>query len=151
MIRGVERGAWVACGVVILKGRGMRKATDETMRWVLWVMPVIIFAMGCVADMVLNAAATSPQAARFLPELCGLTVGMLTVLAFAMRRQAYLAAGAIFIFVEMVAVTLSMPLGMHIGVCAAALLTAAACFAVYARGPWMTPDAIYVREREERP
>ena len=128
----------------------MQKATDGAMRWVLWVMPVVIFAMGCVADLVLNAAATSPQAERFLPELCGLTVGILTVLAFAMRRQVYLAAGAVFIFVEMVAVTLAMPPGMHIGVCAASLLTAAACFAVYARGPWLVPNAVYVREREER-
>ena len=129
----------------------MRKATGGVTKWVLWAMPVVVFAMGCVADLVLNAAATSPQAERFLPELCGLAVGMLTVLTFAMRRQAYLAAGLAFTFVEMVAVTLQMPLGMHIGVCAASLLTAAACFAVYVRGPWMMPDAVYVREREERP
>jgi hypothetical protein len=129
----------------------MQRATDAATKWVLWVMPVVIFAMGCVADLVLNAAATSPQAGRFLPELCGLTVGMLTVLTFAMRRQAYLAAGAIFIFVEMVAVTLHMPLGLHIGVCAASLLTAAACFAVYLRGPWTASDPVYVREQEKRP
>jgi hypothetical protein len=135
----------------MVKGRGMQKATDAATKWVLWVMPVVIFAMGCVADLVLNAAATSSQAERFLPEVCGLTVGMLTVLTFAMRRQAYLVAGAIFVFVEMVAVTLHMPLGPHIGICAASLLTAAACFAVYLRGPWTTADAVYVRERENRP
>ena len=129
----------------------MRKPTDATMNWAMRVMPVVIFAMGCVADLVLNAAATSPQAERFLPEICGLTVGVLTVLAFAMWRQAYLAAGIAFSFVEMVAVTLQMPLGMHVGVCVASLVTAAACFAIYARGPWTTADAVYVREQEERP
>jgi hypothetical protein len=129
----------------------MRKATDGATKWVLWAMPVVIFAMGCVADLVINAAATSPQAERFLPELCGLTVGVLTVLTFAMRRQAYLAAGAVFIFVEMVAVTLHMPPVMRAGVCAASLLTAVACLAVYLRGPWATSDAVYVREREKRP
>jgi hypothetical protein len=129
----------------------MRKATDAATKWILWVMPVVIFAMGCVADLVLNAAVTSPQAGRFLPEVCGLTVGMLTVLTFAMRRQAYLAAAAIFVFVEMVAVTLHMPLSPHIGVCAASLLTAAACLVIYLRGPWTASNAIYVREQEKRP
>ncbi|MHB8646800.1 MAG: hypothetical protein ACYDAR_13500 [Thermomicrobiales bacterium] len=129
----------------------MRKTTDGATKWVLWVMPVVIFAMGSVADLVLNAAVRSPQAGRFLPELCGLTVGMLTVLAFAMRREAYLAAAAVFIVVEMAAVTLSMPVGLRIGVCAASLLTAAACLAVYARGPWATSDAFPVREQSDRP
>lgn len=129
----------------------MRRVTGGVTKWILWVMPVVVLAMGSVADLVLNAAATSPQAERFLPELFGLTVGMLTVLTFAMRRQAYLVAGVLFVFVEMVAVTLQMPLGMYIGVCAASLLTAAACFAVYARGPWMVADPVYTREREKRP
>ncbi len=124
----------------------MRKATDGATIWVLRAMPVIIFAMGCVADLVLNAAAKSPQAERFLPEVCGLTVGVLTVLAFAMRRQAYLAAGAVFIFVEMVAVALDLSLIMRVGVCAASLVTAAACLAIYVRGPWTTTGTAYVRE-----
>ncbi len=129
----------------------MRKATGGATRWVLWAMPVVVFAMGAVADLVLNAAITSPQAERFLPEVFGLTIGMLTVLTFAMRRQAYLVAGVLFIFVEMVAVTLQMPPGMYIGVCAASLLTATACFAVYTRGPWVVADPVYAREREKRP
>jgi len=128
----------------------MRKATDAT-TWVLWVMPVVIFAMGCIADLVLNAAVHNPQAERFLPEVCGLTVGVLTVLTFAMRRQAYLAAGVVFIVVEMLAVTLPIPFGLRVGVCAASLLTAAASLAVYMRGPWATPEAVYVEERGKRP
>ena len=127
----------------------MRKASDGAMIWVLRVMPVVIFAMGCVADLVLNAAARSAQAERFLPEVCGLTVGVLTVLAFAMRRQAYLAAGAVFIFVEMVAVALNMPLGMHIGVCAASFVTAVVCLAIYAYGPWTVSGTVFVREQSE--
>lgn len=129
----------------------MRKGTDAPTRWILRVMPVIVFIMGCVADAVLNAAVHDPQTRRFLPEICGLTVGVLTVLTFAMRRQAYLAAGAIFVFVEMVAVTIEMPFGVRMGLCAASLVTAAACFAVYTRGPWATPSPVYVREQGERP
>lgn len=129
----------------------MRRGTDAPTRWILRLMPAIVFVMGCVADAVVNGAIHDPQAQRFLPELCGMTVGMLTVLTFAMRRQAYLAAGAIFVFVEMIAVTMEMSMDLRVGLCAASLVTAAACFVVYLRGPWATPDAIYVRERSERP
>lgn len=121
------------------------------MAWILWVMPFIILVMGCFADAVLNAAVTDPQARRFLPEVCGLTVGMLTVLTFAMRRGAYLAAGVVFIVVEMAAVALPMPFSIRAGTCAASLAMAAACFAIYARGPWTPPRPAYARERETRP
>jgi hypothetical protein len=129
----------------------MRKGTDAPTRWILRLMPVIVFVMGCVADAVVNGAANDPRAQRFLPELCGMTVGMLTVLTFAMRRQAYLAAGAIFVFVEMIAVTLEMSMNLRVGLCAASLVTAAACFAIYLRGPWATPETVSVREHSERP
>jgi hypothetical protein len=118
------------------------------MAWVLRVMPVIILAMGCFADVVLNTAVTDPQAQRFLPEICGLTVGMLTVLTFAMRRQAYLATGVIFMVVEMAAVALAMPPGIRIGTCAASLAIAIACFVIYTRGPWAPPSPAYIRDRE---
>jgi len=128
----------------------MRNANDAPTAWILRVMPVIILAMGCFADAVLNTAVTDPQAQRFLPEICGLTVGMLTVLTFAMRRQAYLATGVVFIVVEMAAVALAMPLGIRIGTCAASLAIAAACIAIYTRGPWAPPSPVYAREREKR-
>ncbi|MCA1666572.1 MAG: hypothetical protein LC793_04065, partial [Thermomicrobia bacterium] len=57
--------------------------------------------------------------------------------------------GAVFLFVEMIAVTLDMPLGMRAGVCAASLVTAVACLVIYARGPWMALDVVTVRERED--
>jgi hypothetical protein len=129
----------------------MRRGTDAPTRWILRLMPVIVFMMGCVADAVVNGAVSDPRAERFLPELCGMTVGMLTVLTFAMRRQAYLAAGAIFIFVEMIAVTLEMSMDLRAGLCAASLVTAAACFVIYLRGPWATAEAVSVREQGERP
>jgi hypothetical protein len=129
----------------------MRKGTDAPTRWILRLMPVIVFVMGCVADAVVNGAVNDPHAQRFLPELCGMMVGMLTVLTFAMRRQAYLAAGAIFVFVEMIAVTLEMSMDLRVGLCAASLVTAAACFAIYLRGPWATPETVSVREHSERP
>jgi len=128
----------------------MRRANDAPMAWILWVMPFIILVMGCLADAVLNGAVTDPQAQRFLPELCGLTVGMLTVLTFAMRRNAYLAAGIVFMVVEMAAVALAMPFGIRVGTCAASLAMAVACFAIYARGPWAPLRPAYARERETK-
>ncbi len=104
-------------------------------------MPAVILAMGCIADVSLNVAITDPQAGRFLPEVCGLVVGALTVLTFARRRHAYLAAGALFALVEMVVVTLAVPLAPRVGLCIASLATAIACFIVYARGPWSHLDA----------
>jgi hypothetical protein len=124
----------------------MRKAHEAPMAWVLRVMPLIIFAMGCIADLVLNVAVTDPQAQRFLPEICGLTVGMLTVLTFAMRRQAYLAAGVVFMVVEMAAVALAMPFGIRLGTCAASLAVAAACLVIYTRGPWAPPRPVYAQD-----
>ncbi len=129
----------------------MGRGTDAPTRLILRMMPVIVFVMGCVADAVVNGAVHDPQAQRFLPELCGMTVGMLTVLTFAMRRQAYFAAGAIFVCVEMIAITLEMSTGLRIGLCAASLATAAACFVIYLRGPWANPETISVREQNERP
>lgn len=114
-------------------------------------MPVVIFGMGCVADSVLNAAMHNAQAEHVLPQLCGMVVGMLTVLTFAMRRQAYLAAGVAFIFVEMVAVMLDLALLPRIGLCASSLVTAVACLVIYLRGPWETRAPAYARERDERP
>jgi len=103
-------------------------------------MPAVILAMGCIADVALNVAITDPQAGRFLPEVCGLAVGALTVLTFARRRHAYLAAGAIFALVEMIVVMLAVPLAPRVGLCVASLATAIACFIVYARGPWAPLD-----------
>jgi hypothetical protein len=48
-------------------------------------------------------------------------------------------------------VTLEMSMNLRVGLCAASLVTAAACFAIYLRGPWATPETVYARERGERP
>lgn len=114
-------------------------------------MPALILAMGCIADVALNTAIHGTQLDRFLPEICGMTVGMLTVLTFAMRRQAYLAAGAAFLVVEMIAVTLTtVGFPARMGLCAAFLLTAAACFAIYARGPWTDARRVYAEGGRDR-
>ncbi len=126
------------------------RASNGAMNWVLRAMPVLIFAMGSVTDAIFNATIHGDIAGRFLPEICGLTVGVLTVLTFARRRSAYLMAGAVFIVVEMVAVTLALPLGLRFGLCALALAMAALCFAVYARGPW-APRAVRYAEERVRP
>ncbi len=125
----------------------MRRVTDGAMVWTLRIMPIIIFVMGCVADAVLNSAIHGPQADRFLPEICGMTVGMLTVLTFARRRQAYLAAGLVFVFVEMVAVTLPLSLVMRATIGGVSLTTAAASLLVYTRGAWAMVRVGYAEER----
>ena len=114
-------------------------------------MPAIILAMGSVADVALNTAIHGTQLDRFLPEICGMTVGMLTVLTFAMRRQAYLASGIAFLLVEMVVVTLTtVSIPARLGLCAAALLTATACFIIYACGPWAETRTVYAESRRDR-
>ncbi len=128
----------------------MRKAVDAVLGRALLFMPVMIFAMGCVADLVLNSAVTNPQAGKFLPEICGLTVGALTVLTFARRRHSYLVAAAVFTFTEMIAITLPLPIIVRAAVCCALVVTAAACMAVYVRGPWSTLRAIPIEERADR-
>ena len=106
--------------------------------WTLIAVPALIFAMGTIADITLNSAIDGSYAERFLPEICGLTVGVLTVLTFARCRKAFFAAGTIFILVEMIAITLALPLGVRAVVGAGALVTAAACFALFIYGPWET-------------
>jgi hypothetical protein len=44
-----------------------------------------------------------------------------------------------------------MSMDLRVGLCAASLVTAAACFAIYLRGPWATPETVSVREHSERP
>jgi hypothetical protein len=128
----------------------VRKAVDAVSSRVLTFMPVVIFAMGCVADLVLNSAVQDSQAGTFLPEICGLTVGALTVLTFAKRRHSYLAAAAAFTFTEMVAITLPLPVIVRASLCVALVATAAACMAIYVRGPWATLHAVPIKERVDR-
>jgi hypothetical protein len=128
----------------------VQRVVDAASARVLFFMPVIIFAMGCVADLVLNSAVHDPQAGRFLPEICGLTVGALTVFTFAKRRHSYLIAAAVFTFTEMVAITLPLPTIARASVCCALVLTAAACLAVYVRGPWEARRLAYAEERADR-
>jgi hypothetical protein len=122
------------------KESGMHRAIDAVCRRAMVFMPAVILGMGCIADVALNVAITDPQTGRFLPEVCGLVVGALTVLTFARRRHAYLAAGAIFALVEMTVVTVAVPSAPRLGLCAASLATAFACLLVYARGSWASPD-----------
>jgi hypothetical protein len=132
------------------KGQSVRKAVDVALGRVLMFMPVVIFAMGCVADLVLNSAVTNPHVAKILPEICGLTVGALTVLTFAKRRHSYLVAAAVFTFTEMIAIALPLPIIVRAFVCCALVATAAACMAVYVRGPWAVLRAVPVEERADR-
>lgn len=116
--------------------------------WTLIAVPALIFAMGTIADIALNSAITGGYAERFLPEIGGLTVGTLTVLTFARRRAAYLAAGVAAIVTEMTLITLDLPLMVRALAGAGALVTAAVCFFVYAYGPWQTLATAPARQRE---
>lgn len=125
----------------------MKKTIVIAPMWTLIAVPALIFVMGAIADIALNSAIKGPYVERFLPEICGLTVGTLTVLTFARRRKAFLAAGAIFVLTQMIVITLDLPLGARAAISAGALLTAALCIAVYTYGPWEPLTAAPVRQR----
>jgi hypothetical protein len=133
-----------------MKGQIVQKVIDGIVGRVLIIMPVVVFAIGCIADLALNAAVQDPRVGRFLPEICGLTVGTLTVLTFAKRRHSYFAASAVFTFAEMIAIMLPLPIIARASVCCALVVTAAACMAVYVRGPWATLRTVPVEERVDR-
>jgi hypothetical protein len=128
----------------------VRKAVNAVLKRALIFMPLVIFVMGCVADLILNSVVEDPWAVRLLPEICGFTVGVLTVLTLAKRRHSYLVAAAVFTFTEMVAIMLPMPITVRAAFCLSLVATAAACMAVYVRGPWAALRAAYIHERADR-
>ncbi len=104
---------------------------QQSARWPLVVTPGLIFGVGGFADYMLSMAVHGLNAEIVLPAVAGLTVGTLTVLTFARRRDAYIVAAALFTAVAVIAVTLTVPLALRIALCACCLAAAGASLGAY--------------------
>lgn len=129
-----------------MQRRGKKAAT-----WPLIVTPAMIFGVGCFADFALSSAVHGPNAERLLPAVAGLTIGTLTVLTFARRRDAYIVAAALFTAVAIIAVTLAASVATRAGLCAASLAAVGASLASYTLVPERKPASIRPDSRDNRP
>ncbi len=116
----------------------MQRVRQWAAQWPLVVTPALVFVVGCAVDVAINAAVRGDLAQRLVPEVCGLAVGLLTVLTFARRRVAYVGTAAMFVLAEMVVIALPLDLTIRLVLCAACLVTAAACLGVFFRVHWAT-------------
>lgn len=116
----------------------MQRVRQWAARWPLVVTPALVFVVGCAVDIAVNAAVRGDLAERFLPEVCGMTVGLLTVLTFARRRVAYIGTAAMFVLAEMIVIALPLDLPVRLALGAACLVTTAACLGVFFRVRWAT-------------
>jgi hypothetical protein len=119
--------------------------------WPLIVTPAMIFGAGCFADFVLSTAVHGPNIERMLPACAGLTIGTLTVLTFAKRRDAYIVAAALFTAVAIIAVTLAASVVLRAGLCAVCLATVGASLASYTLVPERKLASARSRSRDDRP
>lgn len=129
-----------------MQRRGKKAAT-----WPLIVIPAVVFAVGCFADFALSSAVHGPNAERLLPAVAGLTIGTLTVLTFAKRRDAYIVTAALFTAVAIIAATLSASVATRVGLCAASLAVVSASLAAYSLLPARTPADVRADSRDNRP
>jgi hypothetical protein len=111
----------------------------------------MIFAVGCFADFTLSTAVHGPNAELLLPAVAGLTVGTLTVLTFAKRRDAYIVAAALFTAVAIIAVTLAASVAARAGLCAACLAAVGTSLASYTLVPARKPAGVRPDSRDNRP
>lgn len=125
-----------------------RKAQATT--WSLFLTPLLVFSVGCFVDVALNTAVAGGRLNMFLPEVCGLTVGALTVLTFSRRRSAYLLAATIFTVTEMAAVLLPMQSAMRIAVCGACVVMTALCVMIFAYVPWASVEPFEAESHPNR-
>lgn len=116
----------------------MQRVRAWAARWPLVVTPALVFLVGCTVDIAINATVRGGYAERFLPEMCGLIVGILTVLTFARRRGAFVGTAVVFVLAEMILIALPLDLPVRLALCAACLGTAAACLGVFFRVRWAT-------------
>lgn len=116
----------------------MQRVRQWAARWPLVVTPTLVFVVGCAVDIAVNSAIRGDLTERVLPEICGLTIGLLTVLTFARRRSAYIGTAAMFVLAEMVVVALPLDLSVRLALSAACFVTAAACLGVFFRVRWAT-------------
>jgi hypothetical protein len=129
----------------------MRRSGKKAATWPLIVTPAMIFGVGCFADFALSTAVHGPNIERALPACAGLTIGTLTVLTFAKRRDAYIVAAALFTAVAVIAVTLSAAVTLRAGLCAACLAAVGASLASYVLVPERKLTSVRQESREDRP
>jgi hypothetical protein len=129
----------------------VRRNGKKAAIWPLIVTPAMIFAVGCFADFVLSTVVHGPNIERMLPACAGLTIGTLTVLTFAKRRDAYIVAAALFTAVAIIAVTLAASVALRAGLCAACLAAVGASLASYALVPERKLASARSESREDRP
>jgi hypothetical protein len=111
----------------------------------------MIFGVGCFADFVLSTVVHGPNIERMLPACAGLTIGTLTVLTFAKRRDAYIVAAALFTAVAIIAVTLAASVALRAGLCAASLAAVGASLASYTLVPERRLASARPERRDDRP
>lgn len=114
----------------------MRLTKNGVALWPLIVTPALVFVTGVAMDVAINSTITGGYAERFLPEICGLLVGLLTVLTFARRRGAFLGTALIFMLAEMIAVTLPLMIEVRLVLALACAITIVACLGMYTRFAW---------------
>jgi len=114
----------------------MRQTRDGAAMWPLVVTPMLVFLTGVMMDVAINSAIMGGYAERFLPEICGMLVGVLTVLTFARRRMAYLGTAAVFLCTEMIVVVLPLAIEARLVLALACVITAVLCLAMYTRFAW---------------
>ena len=114
----------------------MRQTRDGAAMWPLVAIPALVFLTGVLMDIAINSTITGGYAERFLPEICGMFVGILTVLTFARRRTAYLGTAVVFLFTEMIAVVLPLVIEVRLVLALACVITAVLCLAMYTRFAW---------------
>lgn len=114
----------------------MRLTKGGAALWPLIATSTLVFGTGVVMDVAVNSTITGGYAERFLPEVCGLIVGLLTVLTFARRRGAFLGSATVFMLAEMVAVALPVVVELRLVLALACVVTTVACLGMYTRFAW---------------
>jgi len=114
----------------------MRQTRGGAAMWPLVVTPMLVFLTGVMMDVAINSVIIGGYAERFLPEICGMLVGVLTVLTFARRRMAYLGTAAVFLYTEMIVVVLPLAIEARLVLALACVITAVLCLAIYTRFAW---------------
>lgn len=126
----------------------MQRGKKRAAVWPLIVTPALIFAVGVFADFVLSAFVQGLPAESILSAVSGVTVGALTVLTFARRRDAYIVAAGLYSAVAIIAATLTISLPLRLALVVACLVAVTAALLASIVAP--EPQAVNVRNDRPR-
>ena len=129
----------------------MRLREKHAATWPLIVTPAMTFGVGCFADFVLSTCVHGPTIEQALPTCAGLTIGALTVLTFAKRRDAYIVAAALFTAVAIIAVTLPTSVALRVSLSTSCLAVVGTSLASYALPPEQRLSPVRPDRRDDRP